>query len=230
MAIVPARGGSKRIPRKNIRPFLGEPLLARTLRNLRDATLFDRIVVSTDDEEIAGVARQAGGEVPFERPYDLAGDHAATQPVVAHAILELGLERDAEVCVVYPAAVFTTIDDLRTTIELLRSSPGAAYVAVATGFGAPIQRALRRRRDGTCEMVWPEHRRTRSQDLEEFYHDAGQFYWGRAGAWIDDEPMFAGTTLLHVVPRWRTQDIDDLEDWALAELLFELLDRDRERP
>lgn len=225
---MPARGGSKRIPRKNIRPFLGRPMLVRTLETLHRARLFDRIVVSTDDDEVAAVARDAEAEVPFERPSDLASDFVPTQPVVEHAITALDLGPDAEVCVVYPAAVFTTVADLRTSVELLRSTPDASYVAVATRFAAPVQRALRRHPDGTCEMVWPEHRLTRSQDLEEFFHDAGQFYWGTAQAWLDAEPMFARSTLLHVVPRWRTQDIDTLEDWKLAEMLFGLLEGQRQ--
>jgi pseudaminic acid cytidylyltransferase len=231
LALVPARGGSRRIPRKNVRPFRGVPLLARTVSTLLGAGLFDRVVVSTDDDEIAAVAADAGAEVPFLRPAELAGDHTGTREVVVHAIEALEAADGpvlGEVCVVYPAAVFTTADDLRTSLERLRASDDE-FVMSASTFPAPIQRALRRAEDGRIEMLWPEHASTRSQDLEECYHDAGQFYWGRRDAWLGAGSVLTARTLLHVLPRWRVQDIDTPEDWTRAELLHEVLERSGSR-
>lgn len=225
VAVVPARGGSKRIPRKNVRPFHGTPLVARTLAAARQSRLFDRIVVSTDDEEIARVATDAGVEVPFLRPPELAGDHAATPPVVEHAIqtLEASGPRLARVCVIYPGAVFTTEEDLTASQELLVE--GVDYVVPVVSFPAPLERALRMGPQGTARMVAPEHHQTRTQDLEPAYHDAGQFYWGTRDAWVGRVPVFHETTRLYPVPRWRVQDIDTPEDWERAELLHEALQR-----
>jgi pseudaminic acid cytidylyltransferase len=227
LAVIPARGGSKRVPRKNIRPFLGVPLLARTVALLREARLFEQIIVSTDDDEIAAVAGAAGAAVPFRRPAELANDHAGTLPVIAHAIAAVqaqGLTPQYVACV-YPAAVLARPSDLRAAFELLRSS-GAQYVFTVTSFAFPIQRALRRRADGGCEMFWPEHRETRSQDLEPAWHDAGQFYFGRRDAWLEGRALFAPHSRMLELPRYRVQDIDTVEDWERAELLFRLLERD----
>jgi N-acylneuraminate cytidylyltransferase len=227
LAVIPARGGSKRIPRKNIRPFLGVPLLARTIAMLAGSAVFDRIVVSTDDEEIAQVARAAGAQVPFRRPAELSNDVAGTLPVIAHAIRELEAQgaRPELVACVYPAAVLTRPEDLRAALSLLRGSD-VDYVFTATSFAFPIQRALRARADGGCEMIWPEHRETRSQDLEAAFHDAGQFYFGRRAAWLEARPLFAARSRMLELPRHRVQDIDTLEDWERAELIFRLLERD----
>jgi pseudaminic acid cytidylyltransferase len=227
LAVIPARGGSKRIPRKNIRPFLGVPMLARTIGLLRQAQVFDLIIVSTDDEEISRLARAAGAEVPFVRPAQLSGDHAGTLPVIAHAISEMHSRgvHPAYVACVYPAAVLSRPADLRAAALLLRTS-GADYVFTATSFAFPIQRALRRTADGGCEMFWPEHRETRSQDLEPAFHDAGQFYFGRAEAWLAARPLFGPRSRLLELPRHRVQDIDTPEDWERAEMIFRLLERD----
>ncbi|MEA3510180.1 MAG: pseudaminic acid cytidylyltransferase [Actinomycetota bacterium] len=225
VAIVPARGGSKRIPRKNIRPFRGTPLLVRTIQTLRQADLFDRIVVSTDDEEVAAIGVEAGAEVPFRRPANLADDHTGARPVIVHAIETLEAasgDQLGPVCIVYPTAVFVGPDDLREGLAQLEESE-AEFVFSAVAYDAPIQRALRRRTDGTCELMWPEHTLTRSQDLEEAYHDAGQFYWGRREAWLSGKPVFAAKSLFHVLPRWRVQDIDTQDDWTRAELIHRLL-------
>ncbi len=226
VGLVPARGGSKRIPRKNIRPFHGRPMIARTIETMTAAAMFDRIVVSTDDDEIAAIAEGAGAEAPFRRPAELADDHAGTGAVVRHAIVEL--ERDGApvdaLCLVYPTAVFTTSADLSGAgARLLTGS--LDYVFSATRYAAPIERALRRRDDGTCEMVWPEHLLTRSQDLEDAYHDVGQFYWGTGDAWRAATPVMQGVSEIFEIPPWRVQDIDTPDDWQRAELLFELLER-----
>jgi N-acylneuraminate cytidylyltransferase len=226
IAIIPARGGSKRIPRKNIKPFLGVPLLARTIGILREAEVFQRIVVSTDDDEIAAVAQAAGGEAPFRRPPDLANDHAATLPVIEHAVrtlAQVGVEASF-VCCVYPAAVLARAADLSRALAMLRAEP-INYVFTATAFSYPIQRALRKTANGGAEMFWPEHRQTRSQDLEPAYHDAGQYYFGRSEAWLEQRPLFARGSRLLVIPHYRAQDIDTPEDWERAELIFEALQR-----
>jgi len=221
LAIIPARGGSKRIPRKNIKPFLGVPLIERTIAILRDAAVFDRILVSTDDDEIRAISMKAGAEVPFERPAELANDFTPTIPVIAHAIGEMARQGAAfdSVCCVYPAAVLSLPADYREAADTLRQS-GADYVFSATSFPFPIQRAVRRAGDGSCEMFWPEHRNTRSQDLEPAFHDAGQFYFGARDAWTEARPIFSPRSRLLLLPRHRVQDIDTLEDWDRAERLF----------
>jgi pseudaminic acid cytidylyltransferase len=231
VGVIPARGGSKRIPRKNIKAFLGTPLIARTISSALAAGVFDRLVVSTDDEEIAEVASGAGAEVPFIRSPDLADDHTGTAAVMRDAIerlesgpkLSVGGEHVALACMLYPAAVFVTGEDLRAALAQLRGST-ASYVFSASSFAAPIQRAVRRRSDGRCEMFWPEHRAVRSQDLEPAYHDVGQFYWGRRDAWMSAHPVLSDASELYLIPSWRVQDIDTPEDWTRAEMLYTMLD------
>ncbi len=225
VAIVTARGGSKRIPLKNIRPFLGVPLLARTIETLRACGAFDAVIVSTDHDGIAAVARGGGALVPFIRPDSLSDDHTGTTAVMAHAVAwlaeHLGQEPDRVLCA-YPAAVFMTVDDLKASLALLDGDTD--YVVSATTFPAPVQRALRRRADGTCELVWPENERARSQDLEELFHDAGQFYWGTRQAWLEQRSLFGARSSLYRLPRHRVQDIDTEEDWLRAEALFRAMD------
>jgi len=227
LAVIPARGGSKRIPRKNIRPFVGVPMLSRTIAMLHAAGVFDHIVVSTDDDEIADIAAKAGALVPFRRPKELSSDTAATLPVVAHAICHMndrGLLSDY-VCCAYPAAVLSRLSDVRAARDLLAGGD-VDYVFTATSFPYPIQRALRRLADGSCEMFWPEHRETRSQDLEPAYHDAGQFYFGRTEAWLQGSPLFGRRSKMLELPRYRVQDIDTPEDWVRAETIFRLLEQE----
>ncbi len=230
LALIPARGGSKRIPRKNIRPFAGVPLLARTVALLQSSGIFDAIVVSTDDEEIASIALSAGAQTPFRRPAQLADDVTGTLEVIAHGIRQMealgcGWEY---VCCVYPAAVLTRADDLRRARDLIRQTD-VDYVVPVTSFPYPIQRALRKTDAGRCEMFWPQYRATRSQDLEPSFHDAGQFYFGRRAAWLDGRPLFGAGSLLLELPRFRVQDIDVPEDWERAEMIFQLLQRESTR-
>lgn len=223
VALVPARGGSKRIPRKNIKPFRGTPLIARVVDTLVGSGLFERVVVSTDDDEIAEIAEAAGAQVPFRRPPELSGDHAGTRPVIQHAINELVAAGVAveELCVSYPAAVFVSGQDLATGLELLRSSD-AQFVMTAASFPAPVKRALTVGEDGLARMLWPEFALSRSQDLGEVYHDAGQFYWGTRDAWQTGPSVLTARTVLHVLPHWQVQDIDTPEDWERAELIHQL--------
>lgn len=221
VAIIPARGGSKRIPRKNIREFAGKPMIAWSIEAARASACFDRVIVSTDDEEIAEVARQWDAEVPFTRPAALADDHTGTIPVIAHAIdwLHEHGETPDQVCCVYATAPFVQPEDLRRGLEALQSRK-ADYAFSVTSYAFPIQRALRITNDGRVAMFQPEHFATRSQDLEEAWHDAGQFYWGSAEAWRASIPIFSERAVPVILPRHRVQDIDTPEDWMRAEWLF----------
>lgn len=225
LALIPARGGSKRIPRKNIRPFRGRPMIAWSIEAASASGCFDCILVSTDDEEIAAVARSHGAEVPFLRPAHLADDQATTQAVVLHALQwceQQGLVPRA-VCCLYATAPFVQPADLVAAGQLLDQAPTGSFVFTATSFPFPIQRAIQIDAAGRSAMFHPEHFNTRSQDLEEAFHDAGQFYWARPEAWSTSLNLFDDSRPL-ILPRWRVQDIDTEEDWTRAELLHQLLE------
>ena len=224
LAVIPARGGSKRIPRKNIRPFFGRPMIAWSIEAALQSGCFDHVIVSTDDDEIAEVARANGAETPFRRPAELADDHTATIPVIAHAIewcRQNSLVHDY-VCCLYATAPFVDANDIRNGHSLLERE-GCDYVFPVTSFPFPIQRAIRLTPDRRAEMFHPEHLGTRSQDLEEAYHDAGQFYCGRSEAWLHHRPIFSPSAAPLILPRYRVQDIDTLEDWERAERMFEVI-------
>lgn len=220
VAIIPARGGSKRIPRKNIRPFAGKPMIAWAVGAATASGLFDRVIVSTDDPEIEDAARTAGAELPFRRPAELADDHTPTVPVIQHAIeacRNLGWTVDWACCI-YPGVPFIQTKDLATAFDLLEASNGEGYVFPVTGFPSPIQRALKRAEDGKVQPFNPEHVATRTQDLEPAYFDAGQFYWGAADTWLKGLNLHAhGRTI--VLPEWRVVDIDTPDDWERAEAM-----------
>jgi N-acylneuraminate cytidylyltransferase len=220
VAFIPARGGSKRIPRKNVRPFCGRPMIAWPIEVATQSGLFDHVAVSTDDEEIADIARQWGAEVPFMRPAKLADDRAGTTEVIQHATqwaVEQGLPLTA-VCCIYATAPFVRAQDLERGLRMLESGPWA-YAFAATEFAASVFRSFRQLPDGGVEMFFPEHFGSRSQDLPAALHDAGQFYWGRPQAWIEGRRLFDRHSTLVVIPRWRVQDIDDEDDWRRAEML-----------
>jgi N-acylneuraminate cytidylyltransferase len=219
IAVIPARGGSKRIPGKNIRQFAGRPMLAWSIDAARRSGLFDRIIVSTDDPRVADVALASGAEVPFVRPAKLADDHAGTAPVIAHAVAALGGARTVRAaCCIYPCAPFLSADDLLLALRMLNDG-NAAFVYPVCKYPHPVQRAMRRRPDGTLAFLQPEAELVRTQDLEETFHDAAQFYWGRAEAWLSGARMHSGAIGLPI-PAWRVVDIDLPEDWTRAELLF----------
>jgi pseudaminic acid cytidylyltransferase len=221
VAVIPARGGSKRIPRKNIRPFNGKPIIAYSIAAAMACGLFDRIIVSTDDAEIASVARGFGAETPFMRPAELSDDHTGTNAVIAHALAWLaaqGLPADIA-CGIYATAPFVTASDLQSGYDLLISA-GKSFAFSVTKFEFSIQRAIRRTSDGGVAPFFPEWIDYRSQDLEEAYHDAGQFYWGLAEAFCRDIPLFAVRSAPVILPRYRVMDIDSLEDWTQAELMY----------
>ncbi len=220
LAVIPARGGSKRIPRKNIKSFCGKPMLAWSIEAALQSGCFDEVIVSTDDAEIADVARQWGAGVPFMRPADLADDLTPTVPVVAHAVkqfLDLG-GGVRYACCIYPCAPLLHIDDLKGAFELLRVQ-NVEYVYPVTEYPHPVQRAMRRMPDGAMRFVSPEHELTRTQDLEKLFHDAGQFYFGKTSAWLGHKKMHtAGIGM--PIPSWRVADIDTEDDWIRAELMF----------
>ncbi len=220
VAVIPARGGSKRIPRKNIRPFAGRPMIAHSIDAAANSGLFDRIIVSTEDEEIAEVAGRCGAEVPFRRPAGIADDRTGTIEVIAHAVQWLQQEGAAlrAVCCIYATAPFIQQRDLKVGLDMLEAG-GWQYVFAATSFAAPVQRAFRRDADGGLTMFFPQHFQSRSQDLPESLHDAAQFYWGRPQAWLQRLLIFDRHSSVVSLPRWRVQDIDTEDDWRRAEWL-----------
>jgi len=226
LAIIPARGGSKRIPRKNIREFCGKPMIAWSIEAAMASGCFDKIVVSTDDEDTAATARAWGAETPFIRPAELSDDETTTLPVVAHAIewhQQHGVWPSV-VCCVYATAPLLLSTDIQRGFDVLMQS-GAKYAFSVTSYAFPIQRALRVTKSGLVEMLHPEHLNTRSQDLTPAYHDAGQFYWGWAEAWMAGTPILSPAAAPVMLPRYRVQDIDTPEDWENAECMMKLLAR-----
>lgn len=224
IAVIPARGGSKRIPRKNIKPFRGKPMIAWSIEAARQSSLFDHVTVSTEDAEISKIAKEWGAEVPFVRPAELADDHTGTTEVIAHATQwALGQKWPLKaVCCIYPTSPFVQIDDLRRGLHALESGDWA-YAFPVTDFPAPIFRSFRQEPMGGIEMFFPEHFKTRSQDLPRALHDAGQFYWGRPQAWIEGVRIFDRRSYPVEIPRWRVHDIDTPDDWTRAELVHRAL-------
>lgn len=230
IAIIPARGGSKRIPRKNIREFCGKPMIAWTIEAAKASGLFAHIIVSTDDAEIAEVAQAWGAEVPFRRPASLAEDYTATRPVVIHAIQEAErIYGEADyACCLYPASPFLGPADIRAGYEAMIAA-GSDFALSVTSFPSAVQRALRVTQMGRVDMFHPEFRKTRTQDLEPAYHDAGQFYWGKVSAFQQDLPTFSEHSVPIILPRDRVQDIDTPEDWLVAERMFAAMQLAKEK-
>lgn len=224
IAIIPARGGSKRIPRKNIRNFAGRPMISYAINAALDSELFTHVIVSTDDHEIAETARIYGAEIPFIRPGELSDDHTPTVPVIKHAIDQteaLGWFADY-FCCIYPAVPLIYNSDLLAAFKLLQNSASADYSFPVTQFPSAIQRALRLDSSGATSSFYPEYEPKRSQDLEPAFHDAGQFYWGRCKAWKKN-PRIHNSGLGLVIPSWRVVDIDTEEDWRRAEIIYKML-------
>lgn len=224
LCIIPARGGSKRIPRKNVRLFAGQPMIAHSLRAAQVAGVFDRIIVSTDDEEIASVARRHGGEVPFLRPAALADDFTGTDAVLGHALEWFAAQGEpvGEFCCIYATAPFIRADDIRRGRAMLREHRAATAFSVTT-YPYTIFRSLKINPQGRVEMFWPENFPRRSQDLPEAYHDAGQFYWADTAKYLAERRLFSCNSVPVVIPRYLVQDIDTLEDWETAERMFHAL-------
>jgi pseudaminic acid cytidylyltransferase len=226
IAVIPARGGSRRIPRKNIRMFCGKPIIAYSISAAQQTGLFDQVVVSTDDEEIATVAREFGATTPFIRPKEIADDFTGTNTVVKHAVAWFNAQSNdvTHACCLYATAPLVQANFITEGYEALSRSD-AAFAFSVTSYAFPIQRAVRITPDGRVDAIYPEHRMTRSQDLEHAYHDAGQFYWGTARAFLEDMPLFAPHSIGVILPRHLVQDIDTLEDWEQAELMYRAINR-----
>ena len=205
-------------------------MLAWSVQAALDSGCFDQVIVSTDDPLIADVARQAGAQLPFVRPASLSDDHTGTIPVIRHAIEHYASAGQAPelVCCIYATAPFVRASDLQAGLRQLEES-GSHYALSVTSYPFPIQRAVRVTSQGRLAMFQPEHFNTRSQDLEEAFHDAGQFYWGTAQAWLDGVAIFGADSSPVLLPRHRVQDIDTLEDWERAEWLFRAMQADAVR-
>ena len=225
LAVIPARGGSKRIPRKNIKEFHGKPMIAWSIQAALNSGCIDEVWVSTDDEEIAAIAQTYGAKVPFIRPAHLSDDFATTADVMQHAVQECQIQYQQlpdYVCCLYATAPFVQQQDLLQGFELIQSKD-LDYVFSATNYSFPIQRAIKIDSDGKVNMFSPEYFNTRSQDLEEAWHDAGQFYWGKTSAWLSKSVIFSSNSKIVPLPQFRVQDIDTVQDWQRAELIAQIL-------
>ncbi|MFH0473987.1 pseudaminic acid cytidylyltransferase [Kluyvera ascorbata] len=225
VAIIPARGGSKRIPRKNIKEFCGKPMIAWSIEAACKSGVFDRIIVSTDDEEIANISVNYGAEVPFIRPENLADDFSGTNAVIKHAIEELesqGNKIDL-VCCIYATAPFIQVEDILQGYKNLIENEDVYFSFPVCEFPYPVQRALKLTHSGRIEMFQPEHFSSRSQDLENAYHDTGQFYWGRRDAYLKKFVTFKEYSIPIIIPRKRVIDLDTMEDWELAVIMSKYL-------
>jgi pseudaminic acid cytidylyltransferase len=220
IAVIPARGGSKRIPRKNIKFFAGKPMIAYAIKAAQDSRLFDHIIVSTDSDEIAEISLQHGAKIPFLRPTELADDFTPTVPVIAHAIgaCEQSGWNINSVCCIYPCVPFIQKNDLINAFSQLQKTT-VDYVFPVSEFTSSIQRAMYRSQSGVLSPVYPEFELTRTQDLEKTYHDAGQFYWGKKSAWLSNHRIHSSALGISI-PAWRVIDIDTPEDWVRAEIIF----------
>jgi N-acylneuraminate cytidylyltransferase len=227
VAIIPARGGSKRIPRKNIKNFHGKPLIAYSIEVALKSKLFDKVVVSTDDEEIAKIAKEFGAEVPFLRPKELSDDFTGTGAVINHAInfLKEQGENIDFVCTIYATAPLLQEKYLIKAYEKIKDS-NAKNTFSCTSMPFPIQRTFKITSNERCEMFWPENFMKRSQDLEEAFQDAGQFYWTNLNI-KSDEIIFSKDSIPIILPRYLVQDIDTLEDWQRAEFMYEAIQKTR---
>jgi N-acylneuraminate cytidylyltransferase len=221
IAVIPARGGSKRIPRKNIKDFCGKPMIIWSIEAAKSSGLFDQIIVSTDDQEIAELAKDYGASVPFVRPLELSDDYTGTGDVVKHTVewVIKNLGKPEYVCTIYATAPFIKPTDIVKGLKLLQEN-NCQIAFTVTSFPFPIQRAIKITSNGLVQMFQPEYYMTRSQDLESSYHDAGQFYWSVTDAVLNNTPAFSEASIPIILPRHQVQDIDTEEDWQRAEFMF----------
>jgi pseudaminic acid cytidylyltransferase len=221
IAIIPARGGSKRIPRKNIRNFCGLPMIAWSIQAAQKAGIFDRIIVSTDDFEISKIAKKYGAEVPFMRNITLANDYTPTLPVISNALENINANEDDLVCCIYPTAPFLEAFTILNSFEFFKKTKNTNFLVSITSFGYPLDRALVKSQKGEIRMINPDNTLVRSQDLQDYYHDAGQFYWATCETWTKKGVnIFAESTFGFILPTHKVQDIDTEEDWLRAELMM----------
>ena len=224
VCVIPARGGSKRIPRKNIKEFNGKPIIAYSIEAALKSNCFNQVIVSTDDDEIAEVAKKYGAQVPFSRPDEFSNDYVGTIPVIKHAIewMEDNNNLIENVCCLYATAPFVRSKIISKAYQKLKDTK-ADYCFSVTSFAFPIQRAIKVTEKNKVSMFYSDYFNTRSQDLEEAYHDAGQFYWGKAQAFKDELPIFSEAASPYILPRYLVQDIDTTEDWIRAEAMYRVL-------
>ena len=228
VAVIPARGGSKRIPRKNIRKFSGKPIIAYSIEKALLSDLFGKVIVSTDDDEINSVAKQFGAEVPFKRPTELSDDYAGTTEVIAHAIKWMknqGWTLNG-VCCIYPTAPLLDVELLKTSYEIFIKGKWD-YVFSATEYVYPVERSFKVLDNSGIKMLIPKNFNRRSQDLTPTFHDAGQFYWGSPEAWVEDRPIFSERSTIIKLPAFGGTDIDTEDDWKRAELLYKILKQEK---
>lgn len=225
IAIIPARGGSQRIPRKNLKLFNGEPMIVGSIRAALASGCFAQVMVSTDDAEIAEVALAHGAQVPFIRPAQLADAYTGTAAVIKHAVGALQDQGQSfdYACCIYATAPLLQARYLQQGLQLLQAAPEKSYAFSVCDFGFPVQRALLINDKGALQAMHPEYRNTRSQDLPVAYQDAGQFYWGRSEAWLRDDVLFSPSSLPVILPRYLVQDIDTEQDWRRAEYMYAAL-------
>lgn len=224
LCVIPARGGSKRIPKKNIKNFFGKPMIAWSINAARNSRVFDKIIVSTDDSEIAEIALSYGAEVPFIRPSELSDDYATTTEVMSHACkwansIKINLD---SVCCLYATAPFVKSTDLKDAYKILNSKKWE-YVFTAGEYSSPIFRSFKQIDSGGVEMFFPEHFETRSQDLPNAYFDAGMFYMATPKAWVNNLRIFDTHSFPFLIPNYRIQDIDTPSDWERAEMMGKFL-------
>lgn len=225
ICIIPARSGSKRIPRKNIKLFCGQPIISYSIKSALESKIFDHVIVSTDDSEIAKIAMNYGASVPFFRPKNLSDDHSTSIDVINHAFfwVEENIGKVDLVCALYATAPFTTSKDLTNAYEKIIQHKDCQVVYPIVEFNFPIQRAIKLAEDGSVTMFEPKHLTTRSQDLEKAYHDAGQFCWMKSKFIGSGASPFSEIARPIKIPHYRVQDIDTKDDWIRAELIFKAL-------
>ena len=223
IAMITARGGSKRIPRKNIKEFCGRPILSYSIEAALESGVFDEVMISTEDEEIAEIAQKYGAVLPFYRSEEMAGDHVMTIDVILDVVNEYrkrGKDPDA-VCCIYPTAPFVTAEKLKNADELFRTGGADAIIPVVR-FSFPPQRCFVVE-DGFMYYKWPQYELTRSQDLEPWYHDAGQFYFIKTDAMEKQHTLVPEKTCPLVMDEMEVQDIDTMDDWRLAEIKYQAM-------
>jgi N-acylneuraminate cytidylyltransferase len=222
VAIIPARAGSKRIPKKNIKLFAGKPIIAHSIEKALASDFVDQVIVSTDSEEIAQIARHYGAKTPFLRPSSLAADDTPTMPVIAHALSELSFSKEIHnVCLIYPTAPLIETCDIDVAYTSWVNT-NKDYIFSVVSYAYPVQRALCFNAEGEVSMLFEEHLNTRSQELSHTFHDAGMFYWGRKSAFAQEKAVFSAQSSVYELSRWKAQDIDTPEDWDCAERLYRI--------
>ncbi len=222
IAIIPARGGSKRIKNKNIKSFCGKPIIYYSINAAKKSKIFHKIIVTTDSKKIKKISEKYGAEVPFLRPKKLSDDYTDTMDVIKHAINELPyIKNDFNICCIYPTAPLIEKEDLIKSLKIF-SSKNFNFLFSGNKFTYPIQRGLYLNKNGYINMISKKNYKKRSQDLQPTFHDAGQFYWGTKKTWISKKNIFNKKSSIFLLPQLRVQDIDNIEDWKIAESLFKL--------